>query len=66
MEGFSNESIQKLALDVTSDEDVERVIQTILDTEGKLDILVNNAGVSGISVPANFAAAVYFTDVRLS
>lgn len=50
MEGFSDQTIQKLALDVTSDEDVERVIQTILDAEGKVDIVVNNAGISGISV----------------
>jgi len=48
MEGFSDQTIQKLALDVTSDEDVERVIQTILDAEGKVDIVVNNAGISGI------------------
>jgi NADP-dependent 3-hydroxy acid dehydrogenase YdfG len=49
MEGFQNLSIEKLALDVTSDEDVERVIKTILDAEGKIDIVVNNAGVMGLS-----------------
>ena len=49
MEGFQNLSIEKLALDVTSDEDVESVIKTILDAEGKIDIVVNNAGVLGIS-----------------
>jgi short-subunit dehydrogenase len=48
MQGLSNPSIQKLALDVTSDEDVERVIQTILHAEGKVDIVVNNAGTLGI------------------
>jgi len=46
---FKNPSIEKLAFDVTSDNDVERVIKTILDAEGKIDIVVNNAGVMGIS-----------------
>ena len=49
MEGFQNLSIEKLALDVTSDEDVESIIKTILDAEGKIDIVVNNAGVLGTS-----------------
>lgn len=49
MKGFKSDSIETLALDVTSDEDVQRVIKIILDAEGKIDILVNNAGVIGIS-----------------
>ena len=49
MKGFKNDSIETLPLDVTSDEDVQRVIKIILDAEGKIDILVNNAGVIGIS-----------------
>jgi len=62
MEGFSHTSIQKLALDVTSDEDVDRVIKTILDADGKVDVVVNNAGVMGISMSAiqeSAEAAVY-------
>lgn len=48
MDGFKHPSILKLELDVTSDEDVERVVKTILDAEGKIDIVVSNAGVLGI------------------
>lgn len=49
MEGFKYGSIKKLRLDVTSEEDIERVVKTIVDEEGKIDIVVNNAGVLGIS-----------------
>lgn len=38
-----------VALDVTSDEGVERAAATIADTTGRLDVLVNNAGVGGDS-----------------
>lgn len=48
MEGFTNPSIEKLALDVTSDDAVEHVVQTILEKEGKIDIAVNNAGILAI------------------
>jgi NAD(P)-dependent dehydrogenase (short-subunit alcohol dehydrogenase family) len=49
MDGFKNSSIEKLALDVTNDEDVERVVKFIIHAEGRIDIVVNNAGVGGIS-----------------
>ncbi|THH21136.1 hypothetical protein EW146_g369 [Bondarzewia mesenterica] len=46
MQGFTVRSeIEPLALDVTSDEDVQRVVESIVAREGKIDILVNNAGV---------------------
>ena len=38
----------------SSDDDVNRVIKTILDAEGKIDVVVNNAGVSGIGVAKSF------------
>jgi NADP-dependent 3-hydroxy acid dehydrogenase YdfG len=41
---FKSANIHKMALDVTSDENVQSVIQEILATEGKLDVVVNNAG----------------------
>ncbi|KII94121.1 hypothetical protein PLICRDRAFT_153495 [Plicaturopsis crispa FD-325 SS-3] len=46
MEGFVHASIEKLALDVTSDEDVQVAVQNVLKNEGKIDIVVNNAGVN--------------------
>jgi 1-acylglycerone phosphate reductase len=48
MDGFKDVSIERLALDVTDERDIERVIQTIIDAEGKIDIIVNNAGVMGL------------------
>jgi len=38
-------SLLKLKLDVTSDEDVQRVVDHIIQEEGKIDVIVNNAGV---------------------
>ncbi|KAG7452387.1 oxidoreductase [Guyanagaster necrorhizus] len=49
MQGFKDPNgIEILALDVTSDEDVQRVIQHISDTEGRVDIVVNNAATPAI------------------
>ena len=45
MDGFSHEGIHRLALDVTSDKDVQDAVDTVIQAEGKIDILVNNAGV---------------------
>ena len=50
MKGFSTDDIVRMALDVTSDADVKRVVKHIVDTEGKIDIVVNNAGVSAPGV----------------
>lgn len=36
-----------VALDVTSDDEVERAAAAIADTAGRLDVLVNNAGMGG-------------------
>jgi 1-acylglycerone phosphate reductase len=40
-----SKSIERLVLDVTRDEDVERVVETVIEKEGRIDILINNAGV---------------------
>jgi len=45
--GFKNHGIKTAALDVTSDDDVQRVVRDILDAEGKIDVVVNNAGALG-------------------
>lgn len=41
---FADSLVEKLALDVTSDEAVERVVKHIAEVEGKIDVVVNNAG----------------------
>ena len=50
MKGFSTDDIVRMALDVTSDADVKRVVKHIVDTEGKIDIVVNNAGINSPGV----------------
>ncbi|KAK0208842.1 oxidoreductase [Desarmillaria ectypa] len=48
MQGFKDPNIENLALDVTSDDDVQRVIRHVADTEGRVDIVVNNAATPAI------------------
>jgi NAD(P)-dependent dehydrogenase (short-subunit alcohol dehydrogenase family) len=48
MVNFSNASIETLAMDVRSDEEVQRVIAQIIEREGRIDVVVNNAGILGI------------------
>lgn len=45
MEGFAQNNIHRLKLDVADDERVKVVVQTIVEKEGQIDILVNNAGI---------------------
>ncbi|OJH41564.1 oxidoreductase [Cystobacter ferrugineus] len=44
MEGLRAAGGHPIAMDVSRDEDVARVVRTVLDTQGRLDVLVNNAG----------------------
>ncbi|KAG1800120.1 hypothetical protein EV424DRAFT_1518428 [Suillus variegatus] len=46
MDGFKH-SVQKRAMGVTSDDDV-KLVQSILEEQGKIDIVVNNAGVLAV------------------
>ncbi len=48
MQGFKDPNIEILALDVTSDDDVQQVIQHVANTEGRVDIVVNNAATPAI------------------
>jgi NAD(P)-dependent dehydrogenase (short-subunit alcohol dehydrogenase family) len=43
-DGRGQWSFQMLPLDVTQDESVEAVIETVIQREGRIDLLVNNAG----------------------
>ncbi|KAI0095212.1 oxidoreductase [Irpex rosettiformis] len=46
MATFQHPNIEKLTLDVLSDEQVTSVVKTIIENEGQIDVLVNNAGVN--------------------
>ncbi|ABW12698.1 short-chain dehydrogenase/reductase SDR [Parafrankia sp. EAN1pec] len=50
-------------VDVTSTEDIERMITTAVDRFGKLDVLYNNAGFTGPIVPLAEAGEDYFDAV---
>ena len=50
MKGFTQDNIRTLALDVTDDDNVREVVQTIISAEGQIDILVNNAGISNTGI----------------
>ncbi|EIW65337.1 oxidoreductase [Trametes versicolor FP-101664 SS1] len=45
MGGFTHNTVERLVLDVMSDDNVQDVVRTILEKEGRIDVLVNNAGV---------------------
>lgn len=45
MQDFTQPNIHTLALDVNNDENVQDVVKTVIEREGKIDVLVNNAGV---------------------
>ena len=45
MDGFKQPNVQKLTLDVTNEENIQQVVDTIVQKEGRIDVLVNNAGV---------------------
>jgi 1-acylglycerone phosphate reductase len=59
---FQDTGIRKLALDVTSDDAVQRVVQDIAESEGKIDVVVNNAGLlcPGMLRSANLIHCTYF------
>ncbi|KAI0714966.1 oxidoreductase [Earliella scabrosa] len=67
MRGFTQNNIRTLALDVTNDDNVREVVQTIVDAEGQIDILVNNAGISNtgalLDVDMQDILRVYDTNV---
>ncbi|KAH9849288.1 NAD-P-binding protein [Lenzites betulinus] len=67
MQDFSHENIHLLTLDVTSDDNVRDVVNTIIEREGQIDILVNNAGVGTtgpvIDVPMEDIIGTFNTNV---
>jgi len=49
MDGFKH-PVEKRVMDVTSDDDVKLVVNSILEEQGKIDIVVNNAGAIAIGL----------------
>lgn len=46
MDTLQHPNIEKLTLDVLSDEQVTSVVKNIIEKDGQIDVLVNNAGVN--------------------
>lgn len=46
MSNLNHPTIHKPKLDVVEDDQVNEVVRSIIEREGKIDILVNNAGMS--------------------
>jgi short-subunit dehydrogenase len=44
MKGLEERGATAMQMDVTKDEDVTRVVNAIIDKEGRIDVLINNAG----------------------
>ena len=66
MEGLEHPSIQKVALDVTSDQDFQRVVKAIIHAEGKIDIAISNAGALGVRTSTNCELILILIDLRTS
>jgi NAD(P)-dependent dehydrogenase (short-subunit alcohol dehydrogenase family) len=49
MDGFKH-PVEKRVMDVTSDDNVKLVVNSILEEQGKIDIVVNNAGAIAIGL----------------
>ena len=46
MDTLQHPNIEKVTLDVLSDEQVTSVVKNIIEKDGQIDVLVNNAGVN--------------------
>lgn len=64
MDALTDPNIEKLTLDVTSDEDVQRVVDYIVEKEGRIDVVVNNAGLSVPSESVLFARIPRITNLK--
>lgn len=46
IDDFPENKVEKLALDVNSEESIAKALEYVTEKEGRIDILVNNAGVT--------------------
>ena len=51
MKGLKHPNVEKIVLDVTKEDNIHDVVNTIISLEGRIDVLVNNAGVLCIGTP---------------
>lgn len=56
---FEDKTIEKISLDVTSDESVQNALKHIIDKEGKIDVVVNNAGLISPGTPYIYTIMKY-------
>lgn len=57
--------VQSMVCDVTDEDMVESVIQSVVDQHGRIDVLVNNAGMQYVSVLEDFPTATFRTMTEL-
>jgi 1-acylglycerone phosphate reductase len=67
LEGLAHASVRKHVLDVTSDQNVQQVVDAVIAETGRIDLLINNAGVLAPGPMADCTSeeikAVYDTNV---
>ncbi|RPD56254.1 oxidoreductase [Lentinus tigrinus ALCF2SS1-7] len=67
MDGLKHSNVEKLVLDVTNEDNIRDVVNTIISQEGRVDVLVNNAGVHCIGpvieVPLDVVMKAYDANV---
>ncbi|KAF7364509.1 NAD-P-binding protein [Mycena venus] len=60
-------NVELMTLDVTNDADVLKVVESIIEKQGRIDIIVNNAGMASfgpiLEVPIEDIRAVYDTNI---
>ncbi|KZT74928.1 NAD(P)-binding protein [Daedalea quercina L-15889] len=67
MKDFRHDNVHTLKLDVTDEAEIQLVVNTVIDKEGRLDIVVNNAGLPCAGpmcdIPADKIVATFNTNV---
>ncbi|KAG1756392.1 uncharacterized protein EDB91DRAFT_1233217 [Suillus paluster] len=64
--GYATSRRKRLVMDVTSDDNVRLVVQSILQEQGKIDIVVNNAGAIAIGPLLDLLKPTRFSILRVA